>query len=274
MCAVHTLVTEVLAKLIHAIEATHDKALEVQLRSYSHVEVDVESVVVCDEGTRCRTTGDGLQDRSLHLEVATLVEEVTHCLHNLSALDEGILHMGVNHKVEVTLTIAHLRVCECVECLTILLLYDGKGTYRLREHGKLLTVYRQLASVCEEGKALNADEVTNIEELLEYGVVERCVALGADVVTTYIDLNTASRVLKLEERCRAHDTAAHDTSCDCNLLVVTLLCVVVLGNLLGCCVYLETSCGVWVDTQLAQRLKRLTAQLFLFTEFDNHTICF
>ena len=80
---------------------------------------------------------------------------------------------------------------ECIEGLAILLLNNRQRAHRLREHGELTTVYRQLAGVGEECKALYTNEVADIQELLEYGVVECGVALRADVITTNIDLNTA-----------------------------------------------------------------------------------
>ena len=131
MCAVHTLVAEVLTKLVNTVEATHDEALEVELGSYSHIEIGIESIVMRDEGSRRSTTRDGLQDGCLHLHVAVRVEELTHSGHNLGTLNEHLADVRVNHQVNITLTVAHLGVCECVKLLAVLLLNDRQGTDRL-----------------------------------------------------------------------------------------------------------------------------------------------
>ena len=128
MGAVHTLVAEVLAELVNTVETADDKLLEVELRSDSHIEVDIECVVVSDERTSRCTSRNGLQNRGLNFEVALRVEELAHSRDNLRALNEDVANVGVNRQIDITLAIAYLRVGKCIEGLAILLLYDGERT--------------------------------------------------------------------------------------------------------------------------------------------------
>ena len=80
---VHTLVAEVLADFIYALKAAHDEPLEVELGSNTEVEVDVERVVVGDEGACAGSAGNGLQDRGLDLGIAGFVKHGTHGLDDL-----------------------------------------------------------------------------------------------------------------------------------------------------------------------------------------------
>ena len=54
MLAGDALVAEILAQLIHALEASDEQALEVQLGGYAQVERALEQVVVGREGARQR----------------------------------------------------------------------------------------------------------------------------------------------------------------------------------------------------------------------------
>ena len=84
-----------------------------------------------NEGTSRSTAGDRLQDGCLNLDITVLVEKLAHGGHNLRALNEYLTHVGINHQINITLTVAHLGVGQCVKLLAILLLYDGQGTDRL-----------------------------------------------------------------------------------------------------------------------------------------------
>ena len=264
MRAVHTFVAEVFAELINTVEATYDESLEVQLRSDAHIEVDIERVVVRDEGACCGTTRNGLQNGGLDLQAAMLVEEVAHGRDNLGTLYEDLAHLGIHHQIDITLAIAHLGVGQGVELLAILLLHDGQRTNRLREDGELLAVYRQLTRVGAEGKTLDTDEVTDIQQLFEDRVVERRVALGADVIAADINLDATRVVLQLEERGTTHDAAREHTTGNLHLLEAGRLLVKMFGNLGGRGRHVETLGGIRLNAQIAQRFERVATQNFLF----------
>ena len=101
LCLVHALVAENTADLIHPVHAAHDEPLQGQLGSDAHVHVDVQGVVVGDEGPGGGAAGDGVEDGGLNLHKAPGVHEVTHVLDELGADDEVALHLGVDDEVKI-----------------------------------------------------------------------------------------------------------------------------------------------------------------------------
>ena len=114
---VHALVAEDTADLIHALHAADDQALEGQLGRDAHVHVDIERIVVGDEGSCRRAAGDGVEDGRLDLDIAHIVQIIPQMLDELRADDEVALDLGVHDQVDITLTIAGLLVGQAVELL-------------------------------------------------------------------------------------------------------------------------------------------------------------
>lgn len=71
---VHTLVAEHAAQLVHLLKAADDQPLEMQLQRDAEVEVDVERIMMRDEGARIGAAGHVVQDRRFHLQKSALVE--------------------------------------------------------------------------------------------------------------------------------------------------------------------------------------------------------
>src|SRR3546814_5949447 len=86
----HALVAEVAVDLVHALEATDDQALEVELRRHAQEQVQVERVVVRGERLGRRTTGQVMHHRRLDFEEAPRVEPATDRADHLRALDEPL----------------------------------------------------------------------------------------------------------------------------------------------------------------------------------------
>jgi hypothetical protein len=76
--AVDSLVAKVLADLIDTFEATDQQSLQIELVRDAQIELLVEGVVVCREGSRRRAPVERLQRRRFNLEVAVAVEESSH----------------------------------------------------------------------------------------------------------------------------------------------------------------------------------------------------
>ncbi len=186
---VHALVAEVLAHLVDALEAAHDEALQVELRSDAHVHVLVQGVEVCDErACRC-TAGDVLQDGGVHLGVAGIVEDAAHGAYDGGSLEERVLHSGVHHQVDVALAVAQLGVVEGVVDLAVgVCLHHGQRLQALRQHGHLQHVNAHLARLRAEHISLHTDEVAQVEQLLEHDVVQVLVLIGTDGVALHVDL--------------------------------------------------------------------------------------
>ena len=111
---VHALVAEVLGEFVHAEEAAHDEALEVQFIGNAQVHVHVQRVVVRDEGTGRCAAGNGLQDRRFHFQASGRVEVAAHRGDDLRPLDEGFLHLRVYDEVHIALAVAELRIGKAV----------------------------------------------------------------------------------------------------------------------------------------------------------------
>src|SRR3546814_15447227 len=81
----HALVAEVAVDLVHALEATDDQALEVELRRHEQEQVQVERVVMRGERLGRRTTGQVMNHRRLDFDEAPRVEPQTERDDNLTA---------------------------------------------------------------------------------------------------------------------------------------------------------------------------------------------
>ena len=188
---VHTLIAEVLANLIDTLETTYDEALQIKLGSDTHVHILIECVEVGDEWAGRSTTGNALQGRSLYLCIASVVEYVAQSAEYGSTLQEGILHAIVYDEVNIALTVTQLRIVELVVSYTILVLHDWEWLQALGEQAQLLGVNRNLASLCTENETLYADEVTDVEELLEYSIIKVLVLVWTNLVAGDIDLDSS-----------------------------------------------------------------------------------
>ena len=81
MVAVHALVAEILANLIHTLKTAHDQSFEVQLSGDAHIHRDIERIEVGDKRPGCSATGDSLQRRRLDLGITSIVKHLAHGFH-------------------------------------------------------------------------------------------------------------------------------------------------------------------------------------------------
>ncbi len=114
---VHALVAEDAADLIHPLHAAHDQALQGQLGGDAHIHIDIQRIVVGDEGTGGGAAGDGVEHGGLHLHIAHIVQIVPQMLDELERMIEVPLDLRVHDQVHIALTIAHLLVGQAVELL-------------------------------------------------------------------------------------------------------------------------------------------------------------
>lgn len=191
MVAVHTLIAEVLANLIDTLETTYDEALQIKLGSNTHVHILIECVEVGDEWAGRSTTGNALQGRSLYLCIASVVEYAAQSAQYGCTLQEGILHAIVYDEVNIALTVTQLWIVELVVSYTILVFHDWEWLQALGEQAQFLGVNRNLASLCTENETLYADEVTDVEELLEYSIIKVLVLVWTNLVAGDIDLDSS-----------------------------------------------------------------------------------
>ena len=240
-------------ELIDTLEAADDEALEVEFVGDAHVHVHVQRVVVGDERTGRRAARNRLEDRRFHLEAAGLVEGLAHRRDDLGALDEGLLDLRVHDQVHIALAVPELRIGEAVVDGAVGVgLDDREDTQGLRQDGQFLCMDGELAGLGEEGETLDANDVADVQELLEDGVVQRLVLAGADLVPLDIDLDAAGMVLQLHEGGGAHDAPGHDAAGDADILEVALFGVEARGDLRRRRIDRVERCRIGVDTEFPE----------------------
>ena len=102
------LVAEVLAQLVHPVDAADDAALQVELGRDPQVEVAVERVVVGHERPRERAAVDRLQHRRLDLDEPVSVEPAPSLGDHLRPLQEALPHLGVRDQVLLAMAVAQV----------------------------------------------------------------------------------------------------------------------------------------------------------------------
>ena len=116
-------------------------------------------------------SGDGLEGRSLDLGIAVAVEEGAHGAEHGGTLEEGVLDAVVDDEIDITATGTQLGVVKLVVGHAVLVLDDGQRLEALRQEDELLCVDADLAHLGLEDEATHADEVADVEQLLEDYVV-------------------------------------------------------------------------------------------------------
>ena len=209
---VHALVAEVLANLVYAFEAAYYEPLEIKLGGDAHVHIDVEGVEMGDEGAGRRATSDRLENGGLDLGIACAIEDGAESAEHCGTLQEYILHSLVDDEVDIALAVAQLGVVEGVVYDTVFLFDNWEWFEALGENREALRMDRDFACLGAEHETLDADEVAEVEEFLEYHVIEVGIVGWAYLVAGYVDLDASFGILELDERGLAHDAAAHHTT--------------------------------------------------------------
>ena len=215
---VHALVAEDAADLIHPLQAADDEPLQMQLGGDAHVHVDVQRVVVGDEGAGGGTAGDGVQHGGLHLHVAPAIQEGPQVAHELAADLKVLADLRVHDEVHIAPAIAQLLVLQAVELLR-------QGVQGLGQQGHVLAAHAHLAPLGAEDLALHADDVADV--ILLKGIVLGLVHL----VLPGVELDAAGLVLHVAEAHLAHAALGHQAAGDGHGLAFHL--VKVLFDLLG-----------------------------------------
>ncbi len=222
------------------VHAADDQALEVQLRLNAQHHVQIQRVVVGVEGARRRADLEGREDGRVHLQEAASVQECAQLPQDIAALDEGVLHVGIDDQVQIALAIAGVGVLQAVELLR-------QRVQRLGQQGDLLGVHAHLAGLGGEHEALHADDVADVVAL------EGLVGLLAHVVPADVDLNFAVPVQQVGKARLAHHAAGHHAARDGDLALLTF--DVVGDDLRGVGVDVKGGDGVGIATLRLQRLQ-------------------
>ena len=112
---VDAFVAEVAIDFEDAFDAADEEAFEVEFGADAHEEVEVEGVVVRDEGAGGGAAGDGLHHGSFDFNEVAVGEEGADGGDDLRAEEEGVHRFGVGEEIDVTLAIAEFGIGEAVE---------------------------------------------------------------------------------------------------------------------------------------------------------------
>ena len=193
---VHSLIAEDAANLVNALHTAHDQAFQIKLRLDAQDHIHVQRVVVRIEGLGGGADLKGRQNRSIDLQETAAVKKSTQLPQNAAALDEGLLHLGIDDQVHVALTIAELPVRHAVKLF-------GQGPERLGQQHHTFDMHGDLLRLRLEHVAGDADDIADIilAEILEF--------LLADRIGPGIELDLALVVLNMAENGLPHAALGH-----------------------------------------------------------------
>ena len=132
------LVAEHPADLEDLLEAAHHQPLEVELGGDAQVEVEVEGVVVGDEGLGQGPAGDGVEHRRLHLDEAPVLQPAAEQADHPAAEEEGGPGLLGDEQVDVALAVAGVGVGQAVPLV-------GERPAGLGQQRPVVDPHRQLA---------------------------------------------------------------------------------------------------------------------------------
>ena len=221
MLGVHALVAEDPPDLVYPLEAAHDEPLQGEFGGDAHVHVDIQRVVVGDKGPGGGASGDGVEDRGLHLHIAPVVHELPDMTDEFGADLEGPAHILIHDEVHIPLAEPGLLVGEAVE----LLRQGNEGLGQQRDPAGLDGNFSPLGL---EHLALDADHVADVQ-LFEPGK-----GLLPQLVDADIELDAALPVLEVTEHRLAHTPLGHEASGHRDLLTLQGLEVLLdIGAVMG-----------------------------------------
>jgi len=127
------------------------------------------------------------------------MEETPDFLEDQGSLQEDLLHRFIGDQVEVALTVPGFGVFESVPLA-------GRRTQGLPERGEGLNLHAGLAHAGDEKGAFNADEISQIQELEDFG----------RIVTEHLGLNPkldpAADIAQVKELTLTHVTVGRDAA--------------------------------------------------------------
>ncbi len=150
------LVAEHAPDLIDALEATHQQALQVQLKRDPQVEVAIERVVMRLKRTRVAAARNLLEDRTLHVDETPLVEQAADRGDDPGSRPKDVPYLRVGDEVHVSLPVADLDVLQAVPLLR-------HRPERLGQQLERLNLDRDLSSLGPKNGPDHPDDVADVE---------------------------------------------------------------------------------------------------------------
>ncbi len=185
------LVAEVAVDLVHAVKSADGQALEIELRRDAQIQIDIQCIVVCDEGSRRCASRDGMHHRRFNLYISARIEKAPQLLNNLRAGNKHLSRFVVGNQVQIALPVAQLNVGQPMPLF-------WKGQQRLGKKCQLVNPDGKFVGFRAEEMSANADQIAKIQK------VKKPKAALADNVFLYIDLYALAGTLQMRKSRLAH----------------------------------------------------------------------
>lgn len=137
---VDTFVTELTPDFVHTVQSTDGQHLEEEFGGNTHEHVELEIVMVSDEGLGGGTTGDLVHHGGFHFQKALLVQVRAEVADDLGASDELVTDIGVHDQIQVTLTVSLFLILEAIVGLGQHAQTGGQQLDLLGEDGQFTTL--------------------------------------------------------------------------------------------------------------------------------------
>lgn len=110
MCHIDLLISEDTANFEDSVKTTDDELLEVKFGRDTHEQVELEVIVVRDEGLGGGTTSNHGHHRSLNFEETLCVKVLSDVVDDLGTCDKDVSGAGVHDQVKIPLPVSGLEV--------------------------------------------------------------------------------------------------------------------------------------------------------------------
>ena len=201
MTCVDAFVAEAAVQLEDAFKTAHHKTLEIEFRRNAQVLIDVERVVMRDEGFGVGAARNRVEHRRFDFDEAVLFHEAANGAYGLKARSKALAAFFIDDEVGIALAAAGFDVGEA-------LVLVGKRADGLRHQAKLFDAHRELALVGAEKRAFGGNDVAQVEAL------EKRVGFVADVCRRHEILHFAREVAHGGKGCLAHHALEHHAAGD------------------------------------------------------------
>ena len=171
MSTVHTFITEVLSDFVYTFKSTYNQTFQVKFAGNTHVQRNVQCVMMCNERACGCSSGDRLQDRSFYFYITFRVEVLTHRIVHFGTFQEDFFYTVVDNQVYITLAVAEFGIVKLIVSYTVLVFHDRQRTDRFRQHGQFLCMDGNFSHLCAEYETFDTDKVAQVEQTFEYYIV-------------------------------------------------------------------------------------------------------
>ena len=196
----HALVAETAVDLVHALETADHQSLQIQLRRHAQIQIQIQCVVVGNEGLGHGAARDVMHHRRLDFEEAPCVQPAPHRAEDARSRHEDLARFRGHDQVDIPLAVALFDIRQSMPLVR-------QWPQRLGQQPQRVALQRQLTGPGAHQGALRGDDVADIPSLeLFVGVAE---GIGLQE-----QLQPSAHVLDLREAGLAHDPLGHQPAGD------------------------------------------------------------